>query len=233
MRMFQLEMRLNDDAQVAAIFENLMKEKSYPVNVKIYIVQNYVKFLENKGQIGDCLVILESLSEKLGFDRLIVGLYTTYLLRHEAYEKAVIKGLYVYEGLIKHNKDTNDWSGLANGIKLYKSFLRSNCMELGFIRKVEALIAKRQIEYEGRVDEEIWGSCEAAIGGFVKEWQEKLVVSAQELEAAQAAGQNGRDADKEFESGLNAGDQTSDLKKRLFVDPEDHMEVMAQKRLIE
>lgn len=231
MRMLQLEMRLNDDSQVRAIFENLIKEKSYPITIKVYIVQNYVKFLENRGQTGDCLLLLESLSEKLGYDRLIVGLYLTYLLRHENYETSVTKGLYVYEGLIKHNRDTSDWQGLANGIKLYKSFLRSNCMELGFIRKIEALISRRQIEYEGKVDEDVWGSCDVAIGSVITEWQQKLVRDQQE--AVLAGGINGsEDPDKEFENGMNVGEPT-ELKKRLFTDPEDQMEMIAQKKLIE
>lgn len=47
-----------------------------------------------------------------------------------------------------------------------------------------------------------------------------------------AGAKNGGDPEKDFENGLNVG-EPSELKKRLFVDPEDQMEMVAQKKLIE
>jgi hypothetical protein len=69
-----------------------------------------------------------------------------------------------------------------------------------------------------------------AIGGVITEWQQKLAV--QEQDAVLAGAKNGGDPDKEFENGLNVG-EPSELKKRLFLDPEDQMEMLAQKKLIE
>ena len=61
--------------------------------MKIYLTQNYAKYLESKNQIKECLELLEGMCEKLDYDNLIVGLCLQYNLKHQDYQNGIESGI--------------------------------------------------------------------------------------------------------------------------------------------
>jgi len=153
----QLEMRIGDENSVGPIYETLIREVSYSAPIKLDLTQIYCKWLESRNNIHEALRVLEDAIELLNYDKLIIHLYTTYAVRHEEYQEGIIKSIDVFERTLKKYQDyAHNTNELIDTSKLYKSFLRTNCNEIDFVRKVESIINRRQIDYDGVMSEEAW-----------------------------------------------------------------------------
>ena len=172
-RLLQLEMRCNDFDSVKQIFESLVNEGSFSIDTKLDLTQVYARWLESKNSISDCLVLLETMIEKLNYNKLLVSLYVNYLVRHQSYEDRIVNCINIYEKTLKRFKDMNNCFELIHACKLYKSFLRLTCNELDFVRKVESIINRRIPDSEGQLNENSWILAENQLAEEKSTWSKK------------------------------------------------------------
>jgi len=169
-------MRSGDSNAVDSIFSNLMRDSGVNMNFKLDLVQMYVKWKESREDIKGCFKIFENALEIFNYDKILVSLYASYLRRHEEYHVAIEKVIKVYESCMNRARGTINYTELSNIAKLYKCFLRSNCNELDFVRKVEGLITRRVEEVNGELNEVAWAKSEGFLEEEIKKWRKKFVI---------------------------------------------------------
>lgn len=207
--------------------------------MKIYLTQNYAKYLESKNQIKECLELLEGMCEKLDYDNLIVGLCLQYNLKHQDYQNGIESGIKIYEKALKRFEGQQPGNEQLICIKFYKQFLRTHCMEIGLIRKLESLINQRMYDFaaglgiaqgngtNGNSFEEKRMVWDKSVSDELEKWAKTIKASLTGTGATNDGNYQQNDAGQATNDELNkqhGGNGVTNLKKRIWSNPEDASE---------